>query len=741
MTYAAGAYSEGAYSSTPAAPTVEVGHAYGEFAYGELGYAGGDTQPGSPPVAAALTADAEGNAHTVADLTFRYLLDAEGNAHTAGTMKQLHAAVGNAEGNAHTSGAMAQQHRAGASAEGNAHTSNATLVRLLFAGGDAEGNAHTNNAFLARMLYIDALIEGDATTGSPALTTTLRVSGFVEGRAYTDGFAERYIQGVNPALGLTTAVYSLTVAGTPVDLAAPSFQLEDLAVDYNGKQLTFSEIGTIGLPAFSPEDAVSLDVDLGNGAFRWFTGAVRVRETVGQNNNEGFNYTAFGYQNLADEVTLVNTDGRPEIEWTVGTTVTSVRSDGTDVVTIFSKSIAEAMQELFDINASALNTAGIPATIGSPGLSQFTGNLPESLRFQNVGFNAAVTQLARLETGVKVFFNDDQQAWSFPNLLQAPTAIVEINSVNLVECVFDTSTQDRYTAVKLFADVDDLIDEAIASKTDQNVGGRSGSVSRTEVTLTPKWLPELQTDWTIEKAHQGVLGTLEDEFFWVYRRWSLPDSIAKKWPGTPVRLWQKFNYWGTEIWKRTHGRVNFRRREFISRFPLIHRGNPHVPGDVIGPVEVKMAYYPKTGSTFTYVSTTNSAGTPTYASTGFDSSEFPTEIRWPPTGFTGSAYDIFGVERELVRVVSKTEVTTANANATLRLHKDVVIDGDLPLDGDPMEVVVNLNRQVLVTHATLTTGIESFPALMTGYSYQFGKRGRNTVRLTTDVAGLIPGAV
>ena len=538
-----------------------------------------------------------------------------------------------------------------------------------------------------------------------------------------------------------SAVFQLTVAGTLVDFAQPYMQPDDLSVNYDGKELTFSEIATpgFGFPSFSPEDAVSLDVDLGTGLFRWFTGAIRVCETQGINNEEGFSYTAFGYQNLADEVTLVNSDGRPEINFSVGTTVTSVRSDGTDVVTLISKTIQSAMAEIFEINAAALGVAGIPATIGAPGLSQFVGNIPETLNFQNVGFKSAITQLAALETGVKVFFNDQQLMWTFPNLLQSPTAIIEINSVNLLEAVFDKSTEDRYTAVQLFAQADDFLDEAIISKTATvNVGGNPGFVQRTEVNLEKRWLPELELDWTISKAHQGNLGTLEDEFFWVYRRWSLPTSLVPQQPGTPIRLWQKFNYWGTETWRRTHGVVNFRRREFTSRFPLIHRGNPHVPGDVIGPIDVKMAYYPRQFN-FTFISTTNSAGTPTVVNTTVDGASFPSELRVPSSGYEGTAFTQFGVQRELIQVVDRTAVTSANASAILRMHKDVVISGDLPIEGDPLEVMLNLDRQVLVRHATLTTGIQSTLATLTAYSYRFGKRGENSLSLTTDVAGLISG--
>jgi hypothetical protein len=648
----------------------------------------------------------------------------------------------NCEGNAFTVlklGLLVQADLDGS--ESNADTTLAAGFQALI---DLDTVSATATAVLSqinRLITFDAAVNAEATT----YVKTSLMSGFaaaVNAEATTGLETEVFKETVASSITIAnSAVFQMTVAGTVIDMPAGLVCPDELSVSYDGKELSFSEIAPSGIsnPSFSPEDAVTLDVDLGSGLFRWFTGAIRVRETIGQNSNDGFAYTALGFHNLCSEITVINTDGRPEMQFTVGTTVTSIRSDTTEVVTIFSKTIREAMQELFDINAGQLSTAGIPATIGLPGLEQFTSQIPETVRFENVSFSQAIADLAALETGVKPFFNDQQLKWNFPNLLTAPTGIVKVNSLCMPDLVFDVNTEDRYTAVRLLADVDEFLDEAIASKTSSlNINGVPGFIERTQVTLTEKWLPELELDWTIEKALAGDLGTLEDENFWVYKRWSLPQTIAPEWPGTPVRIWQKINFWGSINWRRVHGKTLFRRREFISRFPMIHRGNPHVPGDVIGPLEVKMAYYPRQFN-FTFVSTTNSAGTPTLATTAIEGADLLSDIRVPETGYTGTAYTQFGVQRELAQIVSRTAVTSLNASALLRLHKDVVIAGDLPIEGDPIENLLNLDRKILVQHDAFSTGIESLPALLTGYSYTFGKRGLNTFSLTTDVGGLIAG--
>ncbi len=541
-----------------------------------------------------------------------------------------------------------------------------------------------------------------------------------------------------------SAVFQLTVDSDLLDLTSVTslyhvWNVGELTVSYDGKELAFSEFTTISSPSYQPENTVELDVDFGDGLGlqRLFTGRIKTRESIGRNNNEEVFYGAVGNQILADDVTLLNTTGQPNVEFTVGTTVTSVTLEGTNVATTFSKPIRDAVQELFEIASSQLNSVGIPATIGFPGLEQFTSLLPETVEFRNIGFNAAIKQLAAYEIGVRPIFDDSQQKWVFHNLLNVPTVLVNVASMNIPELPFNADTTDRYTAVRLFGDVDDFLDDAILSKTTSIVvGGTPGQLIRTTVDLTIKWREELEPTWTIPRASSFDVTGLEDAYFWVFRRWSIPSSVIRPFPGSPVRAYANTAYWSENVWRRIHGRANFGRREFVARFPALKDGNPYIPGGVIGAEEVKLAYIPRQ-FLFTYVSSVTSAGTETLSTTQVDIEEFPETLRMPASGYEGSAFSEFGIEREYFEIVSRTEVTTANARARLDLRKDVVVSGDLPAEGDPLAEFMNLGVKALIQHPSKVTGVQSVPALVTQYTYTFGKRGESTLSLTTDIVGLI----
>jgi hypothetical protein len=671
--------------------------------------------------------DAEGNAHTSLEPTVPPKLNLEANAYTNLIPSAiLHDAL-DAEGNAHTTLIGGELHLGTLDAEGNAFTD---MLGDVFKRGtlDAEGNAFTT---------LDGRV-------------IQKNEGSAEGNAHTYMFADVFRPAVNPPLagdGVDIAdntafqfrVNSDLIDLTLVDSCFHVWNMNDLTVSYDGKELIFEEFTGIGSPTYQPEQEVTLDVDFGSGtATRIFSGKIKQRDHRGQNNNESVTYNAVDNFILANDITCLNSDALPRVVFTVGTTVTSVTTALTNVATTFTKNIAEAVQNLFDFNLTQLGSAGIPATIGFPGLEQFNTVLPETVSLENTGFASALSQVAAYQQGVKVIFDEAQQKWIFPNLLTVTTVLCNVASMNITELPYSVDTTDRFTAVLLYADTDDFLDEAIITKSETvNIGGNTGRIIRTEVSLTQKWLSELEDEWTILKAMAGTLGELEDENFFVFKRWSLPDNLIDPWPGTPVRVFQKVNFWGEIAWRPLNGKPNFRRREFISHYHAISRGNPLVEGDAFGPEEVKMAYYPLQFE-FTFPTSTTSDGTPTsFVTSTLDLSEFPDSLRVPSSGWDGTAFDDYNVQREFVQIVNRTEVNTLNAQALLDSRKDVVISGNLPVDGDPVEQFVGLGFKVFVQHPTRSTGIESRPALVTEWNYTFGKRGKNSLSLTTDVQGLI----
>ena len=504
------------------------------------------------------------------------------------------------------------------------------------------------------------------------------------------------------------------------------WNLLDMRFTYDGKEATFSEIvtPTIGHPSFNPEQTAQIELDFGSGLKTYFKGKIRSRRHEGVNNNEQIVYSAVGYQSLADDITVVSTDGVPRVEFSVPTTIYLGSSTGTTVP----YPIADAVQFIFTHNSAALTAAGIPTAIGSPGLENLTGNLADTLQITNSGFGQTISQIVGFQPGVKVYFDDIQQAWTFPNLLNAPTMIVRVESSNIQDLIYEASTADRYTAVLLYGEP--TLDD-IATHANTKTGG---TIGRATISLQPYWNTLLEPTWTCLRGAAGNSPSeLEDEYFWVYRRFKIPSDAVNQHPGTPLECMAKIERWGQTKYVRIKGKPNFRRRTFTANYPVLNDGDPYLPGDARPSSDLQLTYWPFGCFAFTF---TNSSGTPTGTSLTAATSTY-VSLRYPETGFQGTAYDLFNVQRVFTQVVPLTEVTTITAQSMLNTRKDVVLSGSIPIDGDPIEYAINLNAKLLVQHGTQSTGLNSFSALVTGYRYQFGKRGRSDIEINTDVAALV----
>lgn len=526
--------------------------------------------------------------------------------------------------------------------------------------------------------------------------------------------------------------FRLTVNSSIVSLTLNSyFNLLDFTFDYDSKNITFSEIATptIGSPTYNLEQSVKLEIDFGTGLTQYFQGAIRNRQHRGVNNAEEIIYQAVGVTDLANEVTCLNTNGRPEIAFTVGTTITSLSSEGTEVTTTFVKKLSEAIQDMFTIMSSPLTANSISTALDTLALSYLDQDLPETVIIQNQGWTSGINQLLSYAPGYKFWWDDPTQRWTFVNIADAPIVVTRVDSAQLESCIFDKNTNDRYTAIKLLSNRDDAIDDDILNKTN--------SLIRNTVELTQLWSTVLEYDWAIQNVTNEASGTLEDERWFVFRRYKIPNSITLWWPGTPVTVRQKVSYGeegGDARYEIIKGKVNWRKKQVILRHPAISRGDPYIKGDARPAEAVELTYYPWQFVRKTVVTSINSDGTKVTTITTVDPATLLSSIRYPETGFEGTAYSEFGVQREYVAIVDKTEITTQNAQARLAAMKDVVIAGDLPFGGDPIEQFINLGVRTQVEHPTKTTGIQSTPAYVTRYSYQLGPRGRSksNVSMTSD---------
>ncbi len=611
---------------------------------------------------------------------------------------------------------------------------------------------------------------------TPALSATATIGVDLTRRRVSTSVAQAFVSvdisvtmnATNPTLSGdlvdigNNAVFQLTVNGdlldfTQVTSCFHAWNMLDLEVSYDGKDLSFQEFTGIGSATYSPEQDVTLEIDFGNGLglTRLFTGKIKQRDHEGRNNNESVSYTAVDYLQLADDLTAINSDGYPQIQWTAPTTVTTITSAfGTFVGSSFiggnlalqelaPKPIKEAIQDLFSFNSAQLTAAGIPTAIGAPGLEQFTADLPETVTVDAQGFSQALISVASYQKGVKVLFNEKQQAWTFPNLLTVPTVIVDVASTNIPELPFSVDTTDRYTAVCLYADIVDenSLDDTLRDKSEiVSLGGPLGfgKIERSEVTMQPQWLKSLETNWNLFAGLYSDPRQIEGQNYFVYRRYAIPEGTERPGFGLEAHAYAKYNVWGNVFWQIVEGVVLWNQGVFMAAHPIIARGNVYHPGNAFPADEVKLAfvpsaisYYPATAigsdGNVSYTATATSVGRP----------EFADKIRVPATGYEGTASTDFGISREWVEIVDRTQVTTENARALLDIRKDAVITGEIPIEGDPIPQLIGLGVKCLVQHPTRSTGIESFPAFVTQYSYEFSKRGQSSISLSTDISGLI----
>lgn len=510
---------------------------------------------------------------------------------------------------------------------------------------------------------------------------------------------------VNPTYSGSTITFSntsqcvLTVGSSVVPLYDSRFNLTRYSVTFEGKELSFTEIPTpdVSNPTYALEDSVSLQLDLGSGLVTYFVGTLKKRQHQGRNREPLIEYVAVGQFQRANEVPLCGASGLPLYQKFNGTSILTISA--TQVV--YGGGVQTAITHIFTLNNTRLDAAGISSTIGTPGLSSISTlvNVPRDLSIQNQGFSAGLKQVCDYYPRVKPYYSDVQSAWVFVDLFSAPEVIVDVSSVNMPEHVYEMSVDGRYTAIYLVAPFD----------------GRMALSSKGTAVCTPAWDSAKEADWCVQLVGQSDPADPAGGYAAVYRKWTIPLEGADVDPHCPYRAYALFNYQGQTVYQVVQAQIDLQEGVIWAYSPVVIRGNAYHPGNAVGPDAVVFTWY------------------------SLDSVPFPSlaQIRVPTSGYEGTAYTKFGIERTKYELVDATQITGANAQAKLDLLKDVVISGELVLEGDPIAELMELNRRIYVTSSARTTGVESLSMLQMGYTYEFGKRGRNVISVTTDRSGLI----
>lgn len=478
----------------------------------------------------------------------------------------------------------------------------------------------------------------------------------------------------------------LTVNGTPVDLSTPYITLTKLNVAYTGKDLAFTEISTQGHghPTWDNEHTVKLEMDLdGAGLKTYFQGRIKKRQHVGRNHAEGIEYVAFGNQNLANEISLIGLQALPEDFFALGT-----------------HHVSSALREMFFANNTELGSCGIPATIGVPGSDVFQTVLDNDVDLKNTNFVDGVNQVIQQEPAKRVFWDDITSTWIFPDLFNSPAYDLGIGTADFEEHTFTLDTMNRYTAVQIW----------------EPYQTRLGVEAGQTIDLTPGWNVQFEADWDIKKAiGKTAPADIASVYSLVFRYWTFSGSGITGAGDLPVMLMVLSDYWDRPTWIPVMANINWDTQEVMANVPVVVKGNPHAPGDAVGPLAAKLLYWKL--STFTIGNIRS--------------------LRVPTSGYTGTANSLFGVQKTKKLMVDSEHFDVNWAAANLEVLKDVIISGDVPVWGDPLKDFINLQAIVTVSHPTNTTGMENLFAAVMKYSYDFGDPGKNTLTLSTDKTNLI----
>jgi hypothetical protein len=585
---------------------------------------------------------------------------------------------------------------------------------------------------------------------------------------------------------------------------ADIFQVEEYTASYQGgKTLTFTEVSSPGLygqPSKQLEEWVEFRVSLSAGEMV-FRGKIKERVHVAENNKEGIRYTAYNSQALANEIEIQDARGLPRIYFTplsttTATTVIGLEAFGdlfhnfydtaeitVNITTVTAQKLPDAISYLFTQMNSVLKNEGVPTAFSLDGVKQYPHHtsILNTVTLQGPFF-AALADLCSLEPGLVPFFDDRQQQWKFVNVLESDEIEVTIDDDNVMGHNINWNTNNRYTAIELMAPVASRSGEPFENigtykfstevlpawqiPLERNnirytsvstglvaVGDRAGWTrargSTDVVTVTLSNYQDIQSYYRDPENFFGSLadltpGTSFYNAYWhVFRTFFIPANVGKPVKGDAIIYFQKPETGTTSPGlldavecKIVEGPLAGVSRLFegfsggmfaIAKEPIVLRGNPDDPGMSVGvnqsgkPIFVEMDLRP----VYSIIPNRN-----------YDI------LRYPPVrGYEGTAFTMFGIKRVRRVEVDRKELTLANAQNMLRIYKDVIISGSIPIDGPPLIEFCELQAKVRLSHATNKTGLNSLSAIVTEYRHNFNDPiGTNFISFSTDVGGYIRNA-
>lgn len=506
----------------------------------------------------------------------------------------------------------------------------------------------------------------------------------------------------------------------------PALVLDELTMTFDeGKQLTFHEVNPMsyGLGTYQNEDIIQLQINLGNGAKTYFKGKVKRRSHKGENNEEEIKYTAYGYQQLADEVPIYGLTGEGyQVEDVITVSTLSFNGAIVPAAVLDPKHLQDAVTGLFNFMAPTLQSYDIPSNVDVTGISTLV--VVDGSTVVSGNFFQALKTLVSIDPGVKPWFNDTNETWEFVRAIDSNVISLDVGTVPIMAHEYEENTEDRYTAIIIYEDGNPQTAPLPVSTTD----------------LVPGWDRTLESQWT-HSAAQATGGALNADLTpiqKVYREWIMTQRIGAIPNGTKAKLHYRLPGFASVSnpyrWGEVAAEIIIPKPDPTAIFigpgqsppkpyatlravqPIVMAGNPYVTGHGKGPRtnEIAATYF-----------------LPSIV--GGDNA-----FRYPVgAGFEGTAYTKLGVKRVKQLAVPQGEVYEQNAEALLRIYKDIIITCNLPIYGDPIELLMRrLEGRISMSHVQNVTGLEDARATVYGYTYNFAE-SIGTIQITTDMTNFI----
>lgn len=404
-------------------------------------------------------------------------------------------------------------------------------------------------------------------------------------------------------------------------------------------------------------------------------------------------------------------------------------------------SVGDMLGTIFDDSYQPLywtNAAPGDGTDAGNGSPYETGDLTalafrpqEKEVFESETVRGAVTRLLRHYPSWRLLWYPGTRKWRFGDITASPEVTLTLNDWDASNVVLslnlERSLEQRYTAVHFYGpqttvttvssigggtltDISDgpLLQNNIATCCDVP-GKNKWQITNTDARQIARVLPEFITVQTSDYSFVSVR-TAQLEGYW-------PES--SQWPAG----WRVITGW--YINAKT-GTVFLPDGIYAYRYNSRPAGgSPHYEN----PTDVRFTY---------------------------GKFENPIQVRYPTSGFSGTAYDVAGIANQMeiyaedlaVGYEYGQPVTTATRLAQFqilaeylhKLHKDIVYVGGVTLDGCRYEFG-RLDKRINIAAVdgnggTVTTGWESIGALLTDVEIDFGEQ-LTTLQFSSDHASLI----